>query len=54
MRKVVEQEAVTSISNKIRVIVATIKQEESLKVLTLNNKYLSKIMEIINARTRSN
>jgi len=49
-----EQEAVTSISSKIKVIVAIIKQEVSLKVLTLNNKYLSKIMEIINARTKSN
>jgi hypothetical protein len=54
MLKVMEQEAVTSISSKIKVIVAIIKQEVSLKVLTLNNKYLSKIMEIINARTKSN
>jgi hypothetical protein len=54
MLKVMEQEAVTSISSKIKVIEAIIKQEESLKDLILNNKYLSKIMEIINARTKSN
>ena len=50
----VELKVKTSISNKIRVIEAIIKQEESLKVRILNNKYLNKIMENINARIRSN
>jgi hypothetical protein len=43
----------TSISNKIKVIGVIIKQEESLKDLTLNNNCPNKIMETTNARTRS-